>query len=75
MVEFSRITFKNDIMGGHACIRGTRIPVSLIINLVANGMSQEEIIMEYPDIEKEDIVESLKYAAWIANETQYSCAN
>ena len=65
---FDRITFDNNIMGGRACIRGMRIPVSLIINLVANGMSEEEIFSEYPDLEPEDINQALKYAAWLASE-------
>lgn len=51
-------------MGGKACIRGMRISVSLIINLVANGMSVQEIIDEYPDLEPEDIRQALRYAAW-----------
>lgn len=68
---FDRITFSQDIMGGQACIRGMRIPVSLVLNLVANGMSTAEIIAEYPDLEPEDIQQSLKYAAWLANERIY----
>jgi len=59
MMEFKRITFNKEIMGGQACIRGMRIPVSLIINLVANGMTTKEIIKEYPDLEPEDIKEAL----------------
>ena len=51
MKEFKRITFDSCVMGGQACIRGMRIPVSLIVNLVANGMATKEIIGEYPDIE------------------------
>ncbi len=68
---FDRITFNQAIMGGQACIRGMRIPVSLVLNLVANGMSTVEIIAEYPDLEPEDIQQSLKYAAWLANERVY----
>jgi uncharacterized protein (DUF433 family) len=68
---FDRITFSQDIMGGQACIRGMRIPVSLVLNLVANGMSTAEIMVEYPDLEPEDIQQSLKYAAWLANERVY----
>jgi len=49
-------------MGGQACIRGMRIAVSLIVNLVANGMSVEEIIKEYPDMEPDDIKGALQYA-------------
>ncbi|HIK17480.1 MAG TPA: DUF433 domain-containing protein [Leptolyngbyaceae cyanobacterium M33_DOE_097] len=68
---FDRVTFSQEIMGGQACIRGMRIPVSLVLNLVANGMSASEIMTEYPDLEPEDIQQSLKYAAWLANERIY----
>jgi len=60
MKEFSRITFISGVMGGQACIRQMRIPVSLIVNLVANGMNAEEIIKEYPDLEPDDIKEALQ---------------
>jgi len=69
MLEFDRITFDPHIMGGRACIRGMRITVSLIVNLVANGMSPEEIINDYPYLEREDIRQALRYAAWLAEET------
>ena len=59
---FSRITFDPEIMGGQACIRGMRISVSLIVNLIANGMTREDILAEYPDLEPEDITEALQYA-------------
>ena len=58
-----RITFDKNIMGGRACIRGMRITASLLVNLVANGMSTDEIIREYPDIEAEDISQALLYAS------------
>jgi len=57
-----RITFDPKQMGGKACIRGLRIPVSLVVNLLANGMSQDEILKEYPDLEPEDIKRSLQYS-------------
>ena len=60
MGRFERITFDKEIMGGQACIRGMRIPVSLVINLVANGMAADAIIKEYPDLETDDIKESLQ---------------
>ena len=68
MVGFDRITFSPDILGGKARIRGMRIPVSLIISLLANGMTREEIIAEYPDLEPADIQECLRYAAWATDE-------
>jgi uncharacterized protein (DUF433 family) len=45
-----------------------RLSVSLIVNLVANGMSREEILQAYPDLEDEDITQALKYAAWAAGD-------
>lgn len=69
MLEFDRITFDPKVMGGKACIRGMRITVSLIVNLIANGMSGEDIVKAYPYIEQEDIRQALQYAAWLAEET------
>ena len=60
---FDRITFDPGIMGGRACIRGMRITVSLIVNLIANGMTTSEIILEYPDLEPEDMRQALGYAS------------
>jgi len=65
---FERITFDPHVMGGRACIRGMRMTVSLVVNLVANGMTTNEIIAEYPDLEPEDIREALQYAASLASE-------
>jgi uncharacterized protein (DUF433 family) len=71
MFGFDRITFDPTIMGGKATIRGMRITVSLLLNLSANGMSVENIIKAYPYLEEEDIKQSLRYAAWLADETIY----
>lgn len=65
---FDRITFAQNIMGGRACVRGMRITVSLLVNLVANGMSAAQILEEYPDLDAEDIKQALAYAAALANE-------
>ena len=69
-----RITFDPHIMGGQACIRGMRITVSLIINLIANGMTRDEIVHAYPYLEPEDITQALRYAAWLAEERVYEGA-
>jgi uncharacterized protein (DUF433 family) len=66
MLGFDRITFDPNVMSGRACIRGIGITVSLIVNLVANGMSAGEIIEAYPYLEAEDIYQALQYAAWLA---------
>ena len=71
MFGFDRITSDPNMLGGKACIRGMRISVSLIVNLVANGMTVEEIIDEYPDLELEDIRQALRYAAWTTEDTIY----
>ncbi|XHR83488.1 MAG: DUF433 domain-containing protein [Gloeotrichia echinulata GP01] len=71
MLNLDRITFDPSIMGGQACIRGMRIPVSLLVNLVANGKPEAEILAEYPDLEFEDIRQSLLYAAWLTQERVY----
>ena len=68
MLGFDRITFDPNILGGKACIRGMRISVSLIVNLVANGMIAPQIVAEYPDLEEEDVAQALKYAAWITDD-------
>jgi uncharacterized protein (DUF433 family) len=68
---FNRITFNPQIMGGRACIRGMRITVSLVVNLVANGMTIEEILTEYLDLEVEDIKQALQYAAFLTREEVY----
>ena len=65
---FDRITVDPNIMGGRPCIRGMRIQVSLILNLVANGMTMEEIIEAYHSIESKDISQCLHYAAWLAED-------
>ena len=65
---FERITFDSGVMSGRACIRGMRITVALVVNLVANGMSTEEIIREYPELEPEDVRQSLQYASALAND-------
>ncbi len=65
---FDRITFDPQVMGGRACIRGMRITVSLVVNLVANGMTTPEIRKEYPALEAEDIKQALQYEASLASE-------
>ena len=68
VIMFTRITFDPKIMGGRACIRGMRIPVSVIVGQFAHGAVQEEILHDYPDLEPEDLREALGYAAWLTQE-------
>jgi len=68
---FDRITFDSQVMAGKACIRDTRVTVSLLLNLISNGMTTAEIIDAYPYLEPEDISQALQYAAWLAEENVY----
>lgn len=63
-----RVTFDPGILGGRACIRGMRIPVSVIVSQVACGASADEILKDYPDLEPEDLRQAMEYAAWLASE-------
>ena len=65
---FDRITFSPQIMGGRACIRGMRIPVSVIVGQIAYGATVEEVLTEYPDLKPEDVQQALAYTAWLAHE-------
>ena len=68
MVAFNRITFSAEILGGRACIRGMRIPVSVIVKQIAHGATREEVLADYPDLEAADVQEALEYAAWLTEE-------
>jgi len=65
---FDRITFNPQIMGGRACIRGMRVPVSVIVGQIADGATVDDILAGYPDLEAEDIKQALQYAAWLVRE-------
>jgi uncharacterized protein (DUF433 family) len=65
---FDRITFSDDIMGGQACIRDIRVPVSLIVNMIANGATFTDILGDYEYLEEEDIKQALQYASWAVSE-------
>lgn len=60
---YERITVAADQLDGLPCIRGLRIPVATVIGMVAEGMSNLDILAAYPDLEPEDIREALRYAA------------
>lgn len=69
-MDFTRITIDPQKMGGVPCIRGFRIPVATVVGLVANGMTESDILSEYPDLETEDIRVSLRFAAEALRERQ-----
>lgn len=69
-MKFTRITVNPRQMGGVPCIRGLRIPVSTVVGMVADGMTDEEILNAFPDLEREDIREALRYAAEAVRERE-----
>jgi uncharacterized protein (DUF433 family) len=66
--EFDRITHDREVLAGKATIRGLRISVAHIVNLVANGMTPAQIIADLPDLDGEDIRQALAYAAALAQD-------
>mgnify|MGYP001062054226 CR=1 FL=1 len=66
--EFDRITVDPQICMGHPTIRGLRYTVAFVLKLLASDMSKSEILQAYPELEMEDLNQTLKYAAWLANE-------
>ncbi len=69
-MRFERITVEPDKMGGVPCIRGLRIPVATVVGMLAEGMTAEEILADYPDLEAGDIQEALEYAAEAVRERE-----
>lgn len=67
-MRYTRITVRQEQMGGVPCIRGLRIPVATVVGMVADGMTVAEILQTLPDLESEDIVESLRFAAEAVSE-------
>ena len=71
---FTRITVDPNQMGGMPCIRGLRIPVATVVGMVAEGMTEQEILDAYPDLEREDIREALRFAAEAVRERELPLA-
>lgn len=69
-MRFHRIIVNPNQMGGVPCIRGLRIPVATVVGMVADGMSEEETLKVFPDLESEDIHEALQYAAEAVRERE-----
>ena len=70
MVQLDRITRNPQVMGGKACIRGMRVTVGMIVGQIAAGHSVDGILTDYPYLEREDILQALRYAAWRAEERE-----
>ena len=69
-MSYQRITVDPNQMGGVPCVRGLRIPVATIVAMLADEMTIDEILAAYPDLEKEDIQEALRYAAEAVRERE-----
>ena len=67
MSEFDRITQTPGVMGGKACIRGMRVTVGIIVGQIGSGTSVDELLDAYPYLEREDVLQALRYAAWLAS--------
>lgn len=70
MGQLDRITQQPDVMGGKACIRGMRVTVGMVVGQVGAGHSVGEILTDYPYLEREDVMQALRYAAWRAEERE-----
>lgn len=69
-LPFDRITQRPEVMGGKACVRGMRVTVGMIVGQIGAGHTVDEILADYPYLEREDIMQALRYAAWRAEERE-----
>jgi len=76
MEEFDRITHNPAVTGGKACIRGMRVTVGMILRQLAAGQTADELLDDFPYIDREDIVQAMPYGAWLASNdaTQFKSA-
>ena len=68
MLDFDRITLSPQQMGGRACIRNMRITVGMIVGQIGSGLTIDELLVDYADLEREDVLQALRYAAWLSDE-------
>jgi len=68
--QLDRITQNPEVMGGKACIRGMRVTVGMIVGQVAAGRGIDDILADFPYLQREDILQALRYAAWRAEERE-----
>ena len=70
MTQFNRITQEANMMGGKACIRGMRVTVAMVVGQIGAGHSIETVLVDYPYLEHDDILQALQYAAWRSEERE-----
>jgi uncharacterized protein (DUF433 family) len=68
--RLDRVTQQPEVMGGRACIRGMRVTVGMIVGMIGAGHSVEDVLADYPYLEREDVMQALRYAAWLAEERE-----
>jgi len=74
MNDFTRITQNPAVMGGKPCIRGLRVTVGMIVGQIGAGRSIDQLLADYPYLQREDVLEALRYAAWRAQEREIDLA-
>ena len=74
MNDFPRITQNPAVMGGKPCIRGLRVTVGVIVGQIGAGRTVEQVLADYPYLQREDVLEALRYAAWRAQEREVDLA-
>ena len=75
MAEFDRITHDPKVMGGKPTIRGIRVTVGTIVGLIGVGRTIEQVLADYPYLEREDVLQALRYAAWRADERELTLSD
>lgn len=74
MTAVDRITRDPAVMGGRPCVRGMRVTVGMIVGQIGAGVTIDELLANYPYLEREDILQALRYAAWLAEEREITLA-
>jgi uncharacterized protein (DUF433 family) len=75
MAQFDRITQRPEMMGGKPCIRGMRVTVGMVVAQIGAGHSFEDVLASYPYLEREDILQAIRYAAWRSEEREVELAS
>lgn len=74
MLQLDRITHDPEVMGGKPCIRGMRVTVGTIVGQIGAGRTVEQVLADYPYLEREDVMQAMRYAAWRAEEREVRIA-
>ncbi|HTV67232.1 MAG TPA: DUF433 domain-containing protein [Rhizobiaceae bacterium] len=75
MGSLDRITQDPNVMGGKACVRGLRVTVGMIVGQIGSGQTVEDVLAAYPYLEREDVLQALRYAAWLSDEREVVLAS